>query len=182
MPLSHNVAGIAKAVTLHFNSILPRLGAVPGRCRNVRGNGRVHRSTDCNKYRGLSCIPTKTVQLARYAMMSVGQILLLAAAVMASVPAVQCPYGLGPGRVTRFVCAHCTSTGKLSSHGLFLNRAAVRRHIAASKPCHAAQDGIRQIQMEARSGDIMAGAGGAAGAAPDVRLQPEGDVLPQTSI
>jgi hypothetical protein len=115
--------------------------------------------------------------------MSVGQILLLAAAVMASVQAVQGPDGLGPGRVTRFVCAHCTSTHKLSSQGLFLNRAAVRRHIAASKPCHgAAQDGIRQIQMEARSGDIMADAGGAAGAAPDVRHQPEGDVLPETSI
>ena len=118
------------------------------------------------------------MQLARYAMMSVGQILLLAAAVMASVPTIQGPDGLGPGSVTRFDCAHCTSTGKLSSHDLFLNRAAVRRHIAASKPCHAAQDGIRQIQMEARSGDIMAGAGGAAGSAPDVRHQPdsEGDV------
>jgi len=113
-------------------------------------------------------------------MMSVGQILLLAAAVMASVPAVQCPDGLG--RMTCFVCAHCTSTGKLSSHGLFLNRAAVHSHIAASKPCHAAQDIIRQIQMEACSGDIMAGAGGAAGSAPDFRHQPEGDVLPETSI
>ena len=112
--------------------------------------------------------------------MCVGQILLLAAAVMASVPAVQGTDGLG--RVTRFVCAHCTSTGKLSSHGLFLNRAAVRRHIAASKPCHAAQDGIRQIQMKARSGDIMAGVGGAVGSAPDVRHQPEGDVLPETLI
>ena len=67
----------------------------------------------------------------------------------------------------------------LSSHSLFLNRAAVRRHIAASKPCHAAQDGIRQIQMEARSCDIMAGAGGAAGSAPDVLHQPVGDVLVQ---
>ena len=114
--------------------------------------------------------------------MLVGQILLLAAAVMASVPAVQGQDGLGPGRVTRFVCAHCTSTGKLSSPGLFLNWAAVCRHIAASKPYHAAQEGIRQIQMEARSGDIMAGAGGAAGSAPDVRHQPEGDVLPETSI
>jgi hypothetical protein len=121
----------------------------------------------------------KTVQLARYSMMSVGHVLLLAA-VMASVPAVQGTDGLG--RVTRFVCAHCTSTGKLSSWGLFLNLAAVRRHIAASKQYQAAQDGIRQIQMEARSSDIMAGAGGAAGSAPDVRHEPEGDVLPQTSI
>ncbi len=28
--------------------------------------------------------------------------------------------------VTRFVCAHCTATGLLSSSGLFHNRAAVR--------------------------------------------------------
>ncbi len=108
-----------------------------------------------NKTRGLSCISTKTVQLARHATMSVGRILLLAAAVIASAPAVKGTDSDGLGRVTRFVCAHCTSTGKLSSHCLFLNRAAVRRHIAASRPCHAAQEGIRQIQMESRSGDIM---------------------------
>ena len=83
----------------------------------------------------------------------------------------------GAGRLTRFVCAHCTATGKLSSRGLFLNRAAVRRHIAASRPCHAADAGIRTIQVEeARAGDVMAGAGGAAGPAPDVRHQPAGDV------
>jgi hypothetical protein len=113
-------------------------------------------------------------------MISVGQILLLAAAVMASVPAVQGPDGLG--RVTLFVCAHCTSTGKLSSHSLFLNRAAVCRHIAAAMRHKTASDSmIRQNQMKARSGDIMAGSGGAVGSAPDVRHQPEGDVLPQTS-
>ncbi len=77
------------------------------------------------------------MQLARYAMMSVGQILLLAAAAMASVPAVQGPDGLVPGRVTRFVCAHCTLTGKLSSYCLFLNRAAaatlpLQNHATAS--------------------------------------------------
>ncbi len=88
----------------------------------------------------------------------------------------------GAGRLTRFVCAHCTATGKLSSlsRSLFLNRAAVRHHIAASRPCHAADAGIRTIQVEeARAGDIMAGAGGAAGPAPDVRHQPAGDVHPQ---
>ncbi len=70
------------------------------------------------------------------------------------------------GRVTRFVCAHCTSTGKLSNCGLFFNRAAVWRHIAASKPCKAADEGIRTIQVEARAGDVKAGAGaGAAGRA-----------------
>ena len=83
----------------------------------------------------------------------------------------------GPDRVTRFVCGHCTATGKLSSRGLFLNRAAVRRHIAASKPCRAAEAVVRMIQVETRAGDVMAGAGGAAGPAPDVRHQPAGDVF-----
>ncbi len=77
--------------------------------------------------------------------------------------------------VTRFVCAHCTATGKLSSGGLFINRASVRRHIAASKPCHAADLGYREIQVEARAGDVVAGAGGAAGHAPDVQHQPPSD-------
>ena len=87
--------------------------------------------------------------------------------------------GLGLG-VSRFVCAHCTATGQLSSRGLFLNRASVRRHIAASKPCRAADLGYREIQVEARAGDVMAGAGGAAGPAPDVRHQPPGDVIEES--
>jgi len=66
----------------------------------------------------------------------------------------------------------------LSSRGLFLHRTAVLRHIAASPACRAAKAGIRTIQVEARAGDVMAGAGGAAGPAPDVRHQPPGDVLP----
>ena len=82
--------------------------------------------------------------------------------------------GPGPLAVTRFVCAHCTATGELSSRGLFLNRASVRRHIAASQACHAANLGVREIHVEARAGDVMAGAGGAAGPAPDVRHQPAG--------
>ncbi len=71
--------------------------------------------------------------------------------------------------VTRFVCAHCTATGQLSSSGLFLNRASVWRHIAASKHCRASDLGYQQIQVEALAGDVMAGAGGAAGPVPDVR-------------
>jgi hypothetical protein len=62
---------------------------------------------------------------------------------------------------------------------MFLNRANVRRHIAASKPCRLETDGnmgIREILLEARAGDVMAGGGGAAGPAPDVRHQPAGDV------
>ncbi len=72
--------------------------------------------------------------------------------------------------------AHCTSTGELSHRSLFLNRASVRRHIAASKPCREANMGIQEIILEARAGDVMAGGGGAAGPAPDVRHQPAGDV------
>ncbi len=61
--------------------------------------------------------------------------------------------------MTRFVCAHCTSTGQLSHRGMFLNLASVRRHIAASKPCREANLGIREIQVDARAGDVMAGGG-----------------------
>ena len=82
---------------------------------------------------------------------------------------------LGMMVVTRFVCAHCTNTGLLSSRGLFLNQAAVRRHIAASKQCFKAGAGFREIQLSARPGDGMAGAGGGAGPAPDVRHQPPGE-------
>ena len=112
---------------------------------------------------------------------SVSTLLLIAVAIMASRASV--PAG-GPGatglgcRATRFVCAKCTETGQLSSRGLFLSRAAVRRHIAASKPCRAAKLGIREIQVDVLTSDVMAGAraGGGAGPAPDVRHQPEGTV------
>ena len=59
---------------------------------------------------------------------------------------------------TRFVCAHCTpctATGELSSRGLFLNRASVLRHIAASKKCRAADLGYREIHVEALACDVM---------------------------
>ena len=78
--------------------------------------------------------------------------------------------------VTRFVCVNCSATGHLSSRGLFLHRSAVLRHIRGSKPCFAADLGYKEIHVEARAGDVMAGAGGAAGPAPDVRHQPPGKV------
>ena len=113
---------------------------------------------------------------------SVYTLLLIAVATMASrvsVPAA-CPATAGLGcRATRFVCAKCTETSQLSSRGLFLSRAAVRRHIAASKPCRSAKLGIREIQVDVRTSDVMAGAGGGAGPAPDVRHQPEGTVCRQ---
>jgi hypothetical protein len=88
------------------------------------------------------------------------------------------PAARGPV-VTRFVCAHCTNTGQLSSRGLFLNRVAVRRHTAGSKPFFQAKLGYREIQVAARPGDGMAGAGGGAGPAPDVRHQPPGETSPR---
>jgi hypothetical protein len=102
-----------------------------------------------------------------YTMMSVTRTLPLAAVasvIMASVPvavtgsAAAGPAGSGTRRVTRFVCAHCTSTGELSHHGMFLNQASILRHIAAIKPCREANLGILEIQLEARAGDVMAGA------------------------
>ncbi len=70
------------------------------------------------------------------------------------------------------------STVELSHRGMFLNRASVRRHITTTnmKPCHDSNLGTREIQVEARAGDVMAGGGGEAGPAPDVRHQPAGDV------
>ena len=89
----------------------------------------------------------------------------------------------GPGLgATRYVCAHCTATGELSSRCLFLNRASVRRHIAASKNCRAADLGYREIHVEARAGDVMAGGGGAAGPPPDVQHQPPGDTQPTANV
>ena len=49
-----------------------------------------------------------------------------------------------------------------------------RRHISASKAararaCFAIDLGLKEIQVEARPGYVMAGAGGAAGPAPDRR-------------
>ena len=85
---------------------------------------------------------------------------------------------LGCGGVTCFVCAaHCTSTGQLSSRCLFLNRAAVQRHIAASKLCFTSGQGFREIQVEPATGPAMSwpAGGGAAGPALDVRHQPQGD-------
>jgi hypothetical protein len=57
--------------------------------------------------------------------------------------------------------------------------AGVRRHICASesKACFAAGLGFKEIHVEARSGDVMAGAWGAAGPAPDVRHHPPGKIV-----
>ena len=55
----------------------------------------------------------------------------------------------------------------------------MRRHIRASKACFAARHGLgfKELHVEARPGDVMAGAGGVAGPAPDVRHQPPGNTV-----
>ena len=118
--------------------------------------------------------------MARYAMTwSVCTLLLTAVALMASRASVPAGPDLEQGwaatrTLTRFVCAKCSETGQLSSRCLFLTRAAVHRHICALKPCSTAKMGIREIQVDVLTSDVMAGAGGSAGPAPDVRHQPEG--------
>ena len=112
---------------------------------------------------------------------SVSTLFLAAVAIMTSRASVPAAGPAAPGlgcqlEATRFVCAKCTKTGQLSSRGLFLSRAAVKRHISASKQCRAAKLGIREIQVDVRTSDVMARAGGGAGPAPDVRHQPEGTV------
>ena len=125
-----------------------------------------------------SCQPSMAL-VARYGMMSIVPTLLVAVvtfiSIMSSAGPTATGAGLGCRAVSRFVCVHCTSTGKLSSSGLFLTRAAVRRHISATKSCREAGLGFREVHFEARAGDVMAGAGGAAGPAPDVRHQPPGE-------
>jgi hypothetical protein len=129
-----------------------------------------------------ACKPGCTKLVARYARTwSVCTLLLTAVALMASLASVPAGPDLGQGRaatriLTRFVFAKCSETDQLSSRGLFLSRAAVHRHIAASKPCSTAKMGIRDIQVDVRTSDVMAGAGGAAGLAQDVLHQPEGTV------
>jgi hypothetical protein len=56
--------------------------------------------------------------------------------------------GGGPGRceVTRFICVKCTQTRQVSRHCLFLNRASVGWHIAAS----IAADGDQDLNFWAR--------------------------------
>ena len=113
---------------------------------------------------------------------SVCTLLLATVALMASQASVPAGPDSAQGRaatrtLTRFVCAKCSETGLLSSRGLYLSRAAVHSHIAASKPCFSAKMGFREIQVDARTSDVMTGAGGTAGPAPDVRHQPEGTVV-----
>ena len=63
---------------------------------------------------------------------------------------------------------------------MFLNLASVSRFKAAWVPVPQSQSLARcgqdqDFQVEARAGDVRAGAGGAAGPAPDVRHQLPGD-------
>ncbi len=110
--------------------------------------------------------------------------LLTAVALMASQASFPAGQDSEQGRVftrtlTRLVCAKCSETGQLSSRGLFLCLATVHHHIGHLKPCSAAKMGIREIQVDIQTSEVMADAGGAAGPAQDVRHQPEGTVQRQ---
>jgi hypothetical protein len=91
---------------------------------------------------------------------SVSTLLLTAVAIMASRASVSAA-DLGqvlrsPATLTRYVCATCSETGQLSSLGMFLSRVAVLRRMAASKACFAANLGIREIQVDVLTSDVMA--------------------------
>ncbi len=62
-----------------------------------------------------------------------------------------------------------------------LNRASVRRHIAATKPCREANRGIQEILLEAQAGSVKADGGGRGGASAGRQTSAEaleaGDVL-----
>jgi hypothetical protein len=81
----------------------------------------------------------------------------------------------GQVQVTRFR-VHCrTQTGQLSSCGLFLSRAAVRRHISHAQACRSAGLGHRrEVPIQVRAVDVMAGGGGGAGPAQSIRHQEPG--------
>jgi hypothetical protein len=126
--------------------------------------------------------------LPRHAMTHSVRTLLLAAVVfMASQAAPRTVAGDSEGQgagvqVTRYVCVHCTQTGHLSSRGLFLSRAAVNRHIAHAKPCRQAAMGYREMPIQIRAVDVMAGGGGGAGPAPSIRHQEPGTKHAGTQI
>jgi hypothetical protein len=159
---------------LHPSSIYPLSHArLLQKCFNffLAHPGPAVRINQYNSGSGPQRVQTVLFQVFDIWSVSTLRLLLITVAIMASrvsVPAVG-PAAPGLGcPATRFVCAKCTETVQLSSRCLFLSRAAVLRHIAASKPCRAAKLGIREIQVDVRTSDVMAGAGGGAGPAPDV--------------
>ncbi len=88
----------------------------------------------------------------------------------------------GPGlQVSRFVCVHCTQTGQLSSQGLFLSRAAVNQHISHAKACRNAGMGYREMPIQVRAVEVMAGGGGSAGQAQLIRHQEPGSAAENAS-
>ncbi len=73
---------------------------------------------------------------------------------------------------TLYVCVHIIvvfSTHLSVPSALFLSQVEVLPHLAlASELCFAAKLGLTKIQVDVLTSDVMAGAGGAAGPAPDV--------------
>ncbi len=159
---------------LHPSSIYPLSHALLlQKCFNffLAHPGPAVRINQYNSGSGPQRVQTVLFQVCDIWSVSTLRLLLIAVAIMASRVSVPAAGPAAPGLgcpATRFVCAKCTETVQLSSRCLFLSRAAVLRHIAASKPCRAAKLGFREIQVDVRTSDVMAGAGGGAGPAPDV--------------
>ncbi len=62
-------------------------------------------------------------------------------------------------------------TLRVTCQGLFLSRAALKRHISHAKACCNAGMGSRDMPIQVRAVEVMAGGGGAAGPAPSVHHQ-----------
>ena len=76
--------------------------------------------------------------------------------------------------ISRFVCVGCESQGEFRH--TYASRRGASVHASKTPACRRLGLGIREIRVPAGSGlsaaDVMAGGGGAAGPAPDVRHQP----------
>ena len=74
---------------------------------------------------------------------------------------------------SRFVCMGCESRGMF--HKSYPSIKAAKIHVNRHSPmCKAAGLGYRELRVESRRSDAMAGGSGAAGSVPDVRHQPPG--------
>ena len=75
--------------------------------------------------------------------------------------------------ISRFVCVGCESQGEFRH--TYASRRGASIHASKTPVCRRLGLGIREIRVPAGSAaDVMAGGGGAAGPAPDVRHQPPG--------
>ena len=78
--------------------------------------------------------------------------------------------------ISRFVCMGCERQGEFRRlYAVYCSRLAATTHVGKSPHRRALGLGAREISVAAGTGaDVMAGGAGEAGAAPDVRHQPQG--------